>query len=95
MMSRKATLRGHLLVHKCIHIAKENPEILTQLDQAGEFYGKTMLESAVCSEVLTQPNKEIEKKKSELVQNSMSSQLWLNYEQVVEMARMLIKADLG
>ena len=35
----------------------------------------------------------MEKKKSELAQSSKTSQLWLNYQRMVGMARMLIKAD--
>ncbi len=53
----------------------------------------TQLENAACSDVLTQLNTEMENKKSDLVQNSMTSQLWLNYQCMVEVARMLIKAD--
>ncbi len=56
-------------------MAKENSEILTLLTQAEELYSsllneETALESAACSEVLTQLDTEMEKKKSDLVQNS-------------------------
>jgi len=43
--------------------------------------------------VLIQLETVTDKKKSELAQTSKTSQLWLNYQRVVGMARMLIKAD--
>ena len=107
MMTGKAVqraLRGHLLVDKCLHsqlitdIAKDDPEIQTLLDQAEELYSsllseETTLGDAACSEVLIQLETVTEKKKSELAQTSKTSQLWLNYQRMVGMARMLIKAD--
>ena len=107
MMTGKAVqraLRGHLLVDKCLHsqliteMAKDNPEIQTLLDQAEELYssllsGETTLGDAACSEVLIQLETVTEKKKSELAQTSKTSQLWHNYQRMVGMARMLIKAD--
>ena len=100
----QTALRGHLLVDKCLHsqliteMAKDDPEIQTLLDQAEELYssllsGETTLGDAACSEVLIQLETVTEKKKSELAQTSKTSQLWLNYQRVVGMARMLIKAD--
>ena len=55
--------------------------------------GETTLGDAACSEVLIQLGIVTEKKKSELAQTSQTSQLWLNYQRMVGMARMLIKAD--
>ena len=97
-------LRGHLLVDKCLHsqliteITKDDPEIQTLLDQAEELYssvlsGETTLGDAACSEVLIQLETVTEKKKSELAQTSKTSQLWLNYQRMVGIARMLINAD--
>ena len=97
-------LRGHLLVDKCLHsqliteITKDDPEIQTLLDQAEELYssvlsGETTLGDAACSEVLIQLETVTEKKKSELAQTSKTSQLWLNYQRMVGIARMLIYAD--
>ena len=65
MTGKAETLRGHLLVDKCLHsqliteIAKDDPEIQTLLDQAEELYssllsGETTLGDAACSEVLIQ-----------------------------------------
>ena len=96
MMTGKAVQRalpGHLLVDKCLHsqliteMAKDDPEIQTLLDQAEELY------SAACSEVLIQLKTVTEKKKSKLAQTSKTSQLCLNYQRMVGMARMLIKVD--
>ena len=104
MMTGKAVqraLRGHLLVDKCLHsqliteIGKDDPEIQTLLDKAEELYssllsGETTLGDAACSEVLIQLETVTEKKKSDLAQTSKTSQLWLNYQRMVGMARMLI-----
>jgi len=56
-------------------MVKDNPEIVTLLDEAEELYSsllirETTLESAASSDVLTNLATEIERKKSELVQNS-------------------------
>ena len=107
MMTGKAVqraLRGHLLVDKCLHsqliteVAKDNPEIPTLLDQAEELYssllsGEMTRADAAASEVLIKLETVTETKKLELAQTSKTSQLWLNYQRMVEMARMLIKAD--
>jgi len=52
-----------------------------------------MLGDAACSEVLIQLETATDKKKSKLAQTLKTSQLWLNYQRMVGMARMLIKAD--
>ena len=52
-----------------------------------------MLEDAACSEVLIKLKKVIQNNKSELAQTSKTSQLWLNYQHMVGIARMLIQAD--
>ena len=107
MMTGKAVqraLRGHLLVDKCLHsqliteVAKDNPEIRTLLDQAEELYssllsGEMTHADAAASEVLIELETVTGTKKLELAQTSKTSQLWLNYQAMVEMARMLIKAD--
>ena len=79
-------------------MAKDDPEIQTLLDQTEGLYssflsGETTLGEAACSEVLIQLETVTEKKKIELAQTSKTSQLWLNYQRTVGMARMLIKAD--
>ena len=107
MLSGKAVqraIRGHLLDEKCLQnllvseSAKDNPEIVSLLNKAEElcsslFIGETTLESAARSEVLMQLEQEMEKKKSGLVQKSKTSQLWLNCQRMVEIARSLFKAD--
>jgi len=107
MMTGKAVqraLRGHILVDKCLYsqfiteMAKDDPEIQTVLDQAEELYssllsGETTLGDAACSEVLIQLETVMDRKKSELAQTSKTSQLWMNYQSMAGMARMLIKAD--
>ena len=107
MMTGKAVqraLRGHLLVDKCLHsqliteVAKDNPEIPTLLDQAEDLYssllnGEMTRADAAASEVLIKLETVTETKKLKLAQTSKTSQKWLNYQRIVEMARMLIKAD--
>ena len=104
MLTGKAVQRalwGHLLVDKCLHsqlvmeMTKDDPQIQTWLDQAEELYsslliGEMMLEDAACSEVLIKLETVIEKNKSELSQTSKTSQLWLNYQHMVGIARILM-----
>ena len=104
MMTGKAVqraLRGHPLVDKCLHspliteMAKDVPEIQTLLDQADELYSSLLSGEVTLgdAEVMIQLETVTEKKKSELAQTSKTSQLWLNYQRMVGMARKLIKAD--
>ena len=55
--------------------------------------GETTPGVSACSEVLIQLETVTQGKKRELAQTSKTSQLWLNYQRMVGMARMLIKAD--
>ena len=107
MMTGKAVhraLRCHLLADKCLYnhliteMVKDNPDIQTLLDQAKELYssllsGEKTLTDAACSEALIKLETVMEKKKSKLAQTSKTSQLWVNYQCMVGMVRMLIKAD--
>ena len=81
-------------------MVKDDPEIQTLLDQAKELYSSLLsrektLTDAACSEALIKLETVMEKKKSklELAQTSKTSQLWVNYQCMVGMVRVLIKAD--
>ncbi|KAH3846607.1 hypothetical protein DPMN_088910 [Dreissena polymorpha] len=107
-MTGKAVQRalwGQFLVDKCLHsqliaeMTQEDPEIQILLDQAEELYssllkGETTLADYTCSEILIKLETATEKKKHELANASKTSQLWLNYQLMVSMTMMLIKADL-
>ncbi|KAH3725761.1 hypothetical protein DPMN_051610 [Dreissena polymorpha] len=79
-------------------MTQEDSEIQIRLDQAEELYssllrGATTLADATCSEILIKLETAMEKKKHELTQTSKTIQLWLNYQLMVSIARMLINAD--
>ncbi|KAH3846646.1 hypothetical protein DPMN_088948 [Dreissena polymorpha] len=107
IMTGKAVQRalwGQFLVDKCLHsqliaeMTQEDPEIQILLDQAEELYssllkGETTLADYTCSEILIKLETATEKKKHELANASKTSQLWLNYQLMVSMTMMLIKAD--
>ena len=102
--SVQRALRGHLLVDKCLNhmivsdVVHESPQFATLLDQSEEIYsslmaGETTLESIETSDILGKIKLELDKRKSELQARSKTSQLWLNYQKMLKVARALIKAD--
>ena len=107
MMTGKSVqraFRGHLLVDKCLNrmmvteMAGDSPEFAAMVEESEGMYtalsnGEMMLETVFTSETLSQINKELEKRKMELGARSKTSQLWLNYQSMVKVARSLIKAD--
>ena len=107
MMTGKSVqraFRGHLLVDRCLNhmvvsdLLEDNPEFESLVDQAGEMYASLLakemtLESAVASDTLNQIKERISTRKEELVSRSKTSQLWINYQKMLQTARDLIKAD--
>ena len=107
MMSGKSvqrSFRGHLLVDKCLNhmivssIVDENPKFASLVDQSEDMYtklveGDTTLESVLASETMTAITLEIDKKKNELQARSKTSQLWLNYQKMLQVGRRLIMAE--
>ena len=107
MMTGKSVqraFRGHLLVDRCLNhmvvsdLLEDNPEFESLVDQAGEMYAPLLakemtLESAVASDTLNQIKERISTRKEELVSRSKTSQLWINYQKMLQTARDLIKAD--
>jgi len=107
MMTGKSVQRafpGHFLVDRCLNhlvvsdLLEDNPQFESLVDQAGETYSslvakETTLESAVASDMLIQIKEKIDTKKAELSTRSKNSQLWINYQRMLQTARAVIKAD--
>lgn len=107
MLTGKAVqraIRGHLLIDKCLShmivsdIAGDNPQFASLVDQSEEMYcsllaGQTSLESVVTSDTMVKINAELNKRKTEVHAKSKTSQLWLNYQKMLAVARALIMAD--
>lgn len=107
MMSGKAvqrSFRGHLLISKCLpqqlaaKVIETDPgfenhmqelERLYTLMEAGEIDLDTLLKSDSNERII----KALTSKKCELSNSSMTSKLWLNYQQMLGVAWQLIKAD--
>ncbi|KAL5008914.1 hypothetical protein ScPMuIL_014495 [Solemya velum] len=78
------SLRGHLLVDKCLHdmlvseMANSNSEFAGLLDKAKELYfpllvGQITLEGAACSDTIAKRGDEMKKKRTELYHQSKTS----------------------
>ena len=107
MMSGKAVqraFRGHLLVNKCLNKmivtekVDEQPELNLLVSEAEDIYaslvkGETTMDSAKISEPLTQLATAIDKKKAGLRERSKTSQLWLNYQEMMNVSTSLFKSD--
>ena len=79
-------------------IVDDNPEFTSLVDQSEERYssllaGETTLESIVTSDTIATIQQKMDIKKTELFDRSKTSQLWLNYQRMLQIARALIKAD--
>jgi 5'-3' exonuclease len=107
MMTGKSvqrSFRGHLLVDKCLNhmmvsdMMDDDPEFSALVDQSEELYtsllaSEATLESVTTSDTMTKLKEKMDKKKTELQERSKTSQLWLNYQKMLQVARALIKAD--
>ena len=107
MMTGKAVqraFRGHLLTDKCLNhlIVSEtleaNPEFASLVEESEEIYssliaGETTLEDVALSDTLATVQQEVNKVKMELQSSSKTSQLWLQYQDMLRCARSLIMAD--
>ena len=106
IMTQKAVRRasrGYLLVEKCIHsqltaeMTQEDPEIQILLYHAKDVYssflrGKTTLADNTCYAILIKLERATEWKKHELAHISKTSEVWLNYQLMINNSNMLIKA---
>ena len=107
MMKEKSVqraFRGHLLVDKCLNkmviadMMDDDPEFAALVVEAEDMYselmkGEKQLESTITSDTLATVKQKIDERKKELQGRSMTSQLWLNYQKMLQVARELIKAD--
>ena len=107
MMTGKSVqraFRGHLLVNKCLNemiiseVVKEQPGLSLVVDEAEEMYtslvnGETTLDATATSDTLSSFADAVEKMKTQLASLSKTSQLWLNYQTMIQVAMSLIKAD--
>ena len=96
--------RGHLLVDRCLNrmmvseMADGSPEFAAVVEESEGMYsallnGEATLETVLTSENLSRIDEELEKRKTELSARSKASQLWLNCQNMVKVARSLMKAD--
>ena len=107
MMSGKAVQRsflGHLLLSKCLtqqvtcKILEDEPEFNIIIQEFEGVYNQ-MLTGEIDLRTLTQSNcierisKELASKRYGLSKGSKTSKLWLNYQNMLEVAREIIKAD--
>lgn len=107
MMSGKAVqraFRGHLLVAKCLtreivgnveHHDQEFSSLEEELEELHSSFisGSTDLESLVCSDCIRKIKLALDTEKSKLSENSKTSQLWMQYLWMLEVARELIMSD--
>ena len=107
MMTGKSvqrSFRGHLLVEKCLNhmivsdMVKDSPKLAKLVDESEERYysllaGEMSLESILTSDTMTTIKLELDQMKTKLHNRSKTSQLWINYQKMLQIARLLIKAD--
>ena len=107
MMTGKSVQRsfcGHLLVDKCLNhiivsaMMDESSTFASLVNRSEEMYsellaGEATLESVVESDTMDTIKLQIDKRKTELQAASKTSQLWLKYQKMIQVARRLIMAD--
>ena len=101
MMSGKAVQRaflGHLLVDQCLtrqivaKIMEDEPGFQDQAEELEQLYmlmetGKCDLDSLLESDCIDRIHNSLIEKKDELARNSKTSKLWINYQQILSIAR--------
>ena len=102
--SVQRALRGHLLVDKCLNrlmlseMCSESAEFAAMIEESETLYtalqnGHISFEAVSSSQTLGQIKEQLKKRKMELRARSKTSQLWLNYQDMVRIARTLIMAN--
>ncbi len=100
MMTGKSvqrSFRGHLLVDKCLNymivsdMVKLNPKLAELVDKSEEMYysllaGEMTLESILTSNTVTTIKLELDQMKAKLYNRSKTSQLWINYQKMLQIA---------
>ena len=106
-MSGKAvqrSFRGHLLVSKCLtqqlvaKVTEADPGFQNHMKELGRLYtllkaGEVDLNTLLKSDTNEKIIEALTSKKCELSNSSMTSKLWLNFQQMLGVAQQLIKAD--
>ena len=98
--------RGHLLVDKCLRkdlrdrLLQESPEYLTTMKVLENMYSSVVakapdskLDDLLTSDAMHTLEEGVAKICETLSSTSKTSQLWLNYQYMLEVARSLVKAD--
>ena len=107
MMSGKAvqrSFRGHLLVSKCLmqqlvaKVTETDPGFENHMKELGRLYtllnaGEVDLNTLLKSDSNEMIIEALTSKKCELSNSSVTSKLWLNYQQMLGVAQQLIRAD--
>ena len=107
MMTGKAVqraFRGHLLVDQCLtdqiisKIIEKEPEFESLIQQLEALYsqaenGEIHVDKVIGSDCMEKFVQVVASKKCELSNNSKTSKLWLNYQQMLGVARELIEAN--
>ena len=107
MMTGKSVqraFRGHLLVDKCLNhlmlseMSNEATEFAMMTEDVERIYtelrnGQMTLEAVSSSQTLGGISKKLKERKMKLCARSKTSQLWLNYQDMVRVARTLVMAD--
>ena len=107
MMSGKAvqcSFRGHVLVSKCLmqqlvaKVTDTDPGFENHMKELGRLYtllkaGEVDLNTPLKSDSNEKIIEALTSKKCELSNSSMTSKLWLNYQQMLGVVQQLIKAD--
>lgn len=107
MMSGKAVqraFRGHLLVDQCLtrqivaKIVEDEPSFQDQVQELKRLYmlvetGECDLKSLLESDCVGRIHNTLSLKKDELGRTSKSSKLWVNYQQMLGIARALVAVD--
>lgn len=107
MLSGKSVqraFRGHLLVDKCLskiitsEIATESETFAELIAEAEVIYTSLAnnlitCETASASQILGRLQQHVEERKSDLSSRSKTSALWLNYQNMLQVARLLVMAD--
>ena len=98
------SFRGHLLVSKCLtqqlvaKVTETDPGFENHMKELGRLYtllkaGEVDLNTLLKSDSNEKIIEALTSKKCEFCNSSMTSKLWLNYQQMLGVAQQLIKAD--
>ncbi len=107
MMTGKSVqraFRGHLLVDKCLNhiilseMADESQDFVAMIEEYEGTFNKLLnsevtVDTVLASEILIRVNEQLRKRKMELSARSKTSKLWLNYQNMLKVARSLVIAD--